>query len=62
MHMHDDHDEGLTTAGRKYLISDRDLDALAEAEMAFVKHQRARRWWLVGCIDGQREDDEADIA
>ncbi len=39
--MHDDdQDEGLTTAGARYLISDRDLDALAEAEMAFARWEQ----------------------
>lgn len=59
---HDDHDEGLTTAGRRYLISDRELDALAEAEMAFSRWERTRHWWLAGCIDGASRDDDADVA
>lgn len=50
--MHDDdQNEGFTSAGARYLISDRDLDALAEAEMAFGRWEQTRRWWLVGCLD-----------
>jgi hypothetical protein len=60
--MHDDHDEGLTAAGSRYLISDRDLDALAEAEESFARWEQTRRWWLVGCLDDRAALDKADHA
>ncbi len=61
--MHDDdQDEGLTTAGARYLISDRDLDALAEAEMGFARWEQTRRWWLVGCLDDRSALDKANSA
>lgn len=61
--MHDDdQDEGLISAGTRYLISDRDLDALAEAEMAFSRWEQTRRWWLVGCLDDRAALDKANSA
>ena len=61
--MHDDdQDEGLSTAGTHYLISDRDLDTLAEADMAFSRWEQTRRWWLVGCLDDRAALDKANSA
>ena len=34
-----------------YLVSDAELDALAEAELAWERWERTRRWWARGCID-----------
>jgi hypothetical protein len=53
-----DNDEGLTACGDAYLISDRELDQLAEAALAFARWERTRRWWQHGCI----EDDGAITA
>lgn len=47
--------EGLMERGDAYLISDRDLDQLADAELAWERWERTRRWWLLGCIDGGEE-------
>ncbi len=52
--MDEDRDDGVELVGSKYLISDRELDTLAEATMAFEQWENTRRWWLVGCIDGAR--------
>ena len=49
--MHDEHDEGLEDAGERYMISDRDLDALGEALLAWERWQRLRRWWELGSLD-----------
>lgn len=51
----DDTDEGLLERGALYLISDREVDQLADAELAWERWERTRRWWLLGCI----EDSEA---
>lgn len=45
-----DNDEG----GAAYLISDAELNALAEAELAWERWERTRRWWARGCIDDAR--------
>lgn len=55
--MDDDRNDGVDSRGSRYLISDRELDALAEAAMAFERWEKTRRWWLVGCIDGARDVD-----
>lgn len=44
---HDDRD-GLDEASPDYLISDRDLDRLAEAEEAFARWESTQRWWRCG--------------
>lgn len=54
MTMHDDHDdEGLERAGDRYLISDRELDALAEAELIWARRERFARWWACGALDSE---------
>ncbi|MFO0648335.1 MAG: hypothetical protein U0326_18995 [Polyangiales bacterium] len=45
------HDEGLTHTGDRYAISDRDLDKLAEAELAWERWDRTARWWATGDLD-----------
>lgn len=40
--------DGLDTAGSSYLISDRDLDRLAEADEAFARWESTQRWWRCG--------------
>ena len=57
---HDDLDDGLTATNGRYFISDRDLDALAEASMAYELWEQRRRWWLVGCIDDRRSLDTSE--
>lgn len=47
----DDTDEGLMDRGALYLISDREVDQLADAELAWERWERTRRWWLLGCIE-----------
>lgn len=47
----DDTDEGLMERGALYLISDREVDQLADAELAWARWERTRRWWLHGCIE-----------
>lgn len=42
-----DNDEG----GERYLVTDAELSALAEAELAWERWERTRRWWMRGCID-----------
>lgn len=32
-------------------LSDAELDALAEAELAWERWEQTRRWWTQGCID-----------
>ena len=48
---HDDHDEGMHTEGDRYMISDRALDALAEAAMAWERWERTAQWWERGALD-----------
>ncbi len=47
----DDTDEGLMERGGLYLISDREVDQLADAELGWERWERTRRWWLLGCIE-----------
>lgn len=56
---HDDTDEGLTRAGDRYLISDRDLDGLAEAVERWEHWERAARWWASGQLDAPESCDAA---
>lgn len=37
--------------GGDALVSDLALDALAEAELAWERWERARHWWASGAID-----------
>lgn len=46
----DEGDEGLH-GGARWLVGDRELDRLAEAELAWERWERTRRWWLLGSID-----------
>jgi len=41
----DNGDEGAA------MISDAELDALVEAELAWERWERTRRWWMQGSID-----------
>ncbi len=56
-----DRNDGMDDAGERYLISDREVDRLAEAELAFGRWEQTRRWWLVGCID-DRDAGESEVA
>jgi hypothetical protein len=41
----DNGDEGAV------MITDADLDALVDAELAWERWERTRRWWMQGSID-----------
>ncbi|MFO0627948.1 MAG: hypothetical protein U0325_20395 [Polyangiales bacterium] len=41
-----DNDEGAAV-----MITDAELDALVEAELAWERWERTRRWWMQGSID-----------
>jgi hypothetical protein len=56
---HETNDEGLTRAGERYLVSDRDLDALAEAQMAWERWERRALWWTRGDLDDPHAYDAA---
>jgi len=47
----DDTDDGLETAGERYLLSDRELDALGDALMAWERWTTLARWWELGSLD-----------
>ncbi len=53
------HDEGLSHTGNRYLISDRELDLLAEAELAFERSARTAAWWATGNLDDAGACDAA---
>lgn len=54
-----DTDEGLMDRGEFYLISDRELDQLGDAELAWERWEQTRRWWLLGCIEDGGEINAA---
>jgi hypothetical protein len=49
--MNTDHNDGLTLNSDQFLISDHDLDALAEAQLAWERNQRTQLWWATGNLD-----------
>ena len=49
--MQHDEDEGLDLAGDRHLISDRDLDTLGEALVAWDAREDFARWWERGSLD-----------
>ncbi len=53
------HDDGLTHAGDRYLLSDRELDKLAEAALAWERWERTARWWATGDLDAAEGCDAA---
>ncbi len=49
--MGDEQDDGLDCAGDRYMTSDRDLDALGEALLAWERWTALARWWELGSLD-----------
>jgi hypothetical protein len=48
--MHSNND-GLEHTNDQYLISDRELDQLAEAMLAWERNVRTAQWWETGDLD-----------
>jgi hypothetical protein len=44
-------DEGLDHAGDRFITSDRDLDALGDALLAWESREAFSRWWEHGSLD-----------
>lgn len=53
------HDEGLSHTHGRYVISDRDLDQLAEATLAWERWERTSQWWATGNLDDAGACDAA---
>lgn len=49
-------DEGLG-GGARYLMGDREIDQLAEAELAWERWARAHRWWRLGNLEDEAARD-----
>lgn len=50
--------DGLDEAGETFLISDREVDRLAMAEMAFAQWEHTRKWWRAGNLDDLGDFDD----
>lgn len=52
--MHDEHspdDDGFEKSGTRYMISDKELNALGDALLAWETREDFARWWEHGSLD-----------